>query len=166
MTGYTMFGMGVADRFAGNFATARDHFKLALNALNAVRNTYFAVMVESELGHLARITGELAEAKAVYQHTLPEFVNRGSRGAIAHQLECLAFIAQVEGQPERAVKLLSAAAVLRELSDSVRAPWEQVEFEKAVGALRTNLGEEAFNALWTAGRTLSMDAAVALALSP
>ncbi len=166
MTGYAMFGMGISARNMGNFGDARHHFQLALNALNAVRNTFFPVMIESELGHLSRIMGEMAEAKAIYQRTLPIFADRGNRDAIAHQLECFAFIAHVEGQPERSVKLLSAAAVLRAASASVRAPWEQVEFEQEIGALRTALGEETFNTLWTAGRTFSMDTAVALALSP
>ena len=64
----------------------------------------------------ARQLGNFEEALALYRETIPDWQEIGHRGAVAHQLECFAFIAKAQEQGERAVKLMSAAEALRAAS--------------------------------------------------
>jgi predicted ATPase/DNA-binding SARP family transcriptional activator len=79
----------------------------------------------------------------------------GDRRSIAYALEAFASLAHLEGQPERAVRLLGAASALREEIASPLPPSEQPEDLARKRALRETLGEEAFMEQWNAGRTAS-----------
>ena len=89
---------------------------------------------------------------------------RGHRAAVAHQLECFGLIAMVREQPARAVKLFSAAEALREVSNSVRTPVEQKEFEDAKASLQAQIEESEFNRVWNEGRTATLEQAIEYAL--
>ena len=108
--------------------------------------------------------GNLEEALALYKTTLQEWREFGHRGAVAHQLECLAFIAKAQDQGERAVRLMGAAETLREVSSSPMTPNEHTLYDKEVAELRASLDEPEFVALWAEGRTMTMDQAIAYAL--
>jgi hypothetical protein len=118
----------------------------------------------SEMAHVLRQTGNLEEALALYKQTIQEWQEFGHRGAVAHQLECLAFIAKAKEQGERAVQLMGAAEALREASSSPMTPKERTVYEREVAELRTGLDERVFAALWAEGRSLTMEQAIDLAL--
>jgi hypothetical protein len=88
----------------------------------------------------------------------------GHRGAVAHQLECFAFIAKAQEQGERAVKLMSAAEALREASSSARTPQERIEYDRELAGLRAGMDEETFDLLWAEGRSMTMEQAIEFAL--
>ena len=83
---------------------------------------------------------------------------------MAHELECIAFILIQKSQPERAVTLLGAAQVLRELIDSSMTPPERADYERVVSDLRANVNENKFKQLWDAGRAMNMEQAIKFAL--
>jgi len=87
-----------------------------------------------------------------------------TRAAIAHQLECFAFIAIADEEPERAIKLFSAAEALREKINSQMTDYEQIEYDQSIAQLRSMLAEMEFNSLWAEGRAMTMEGAIALAL--
>ena len=89
----------------------------------------------------------------------------GNRPAIAHQLECFAFLAIADEEPQRAVKLFSAAEALREIAQSPMADYERIEYDQSMEQLRYMLTEAEFNALWAEGRATPMEQAIQLALS-
>jgi hypothetical protein len=120
---------------------------------------------QSEMAHIARQMGNYREALALYRETLPDWQKIGHRGAVAHQLECMAFIAKGQEQGERAVKLMSAAEALREASSSPRTPQERLEYERELEGLRAGLDEKAFDLLWAEGQSMTMDQAVDFAMS-
>ena len=92
------------------------------------------------MAHAARQLGNFEEALALYRETIQEWQEIGHRGAVAHQLECFAFIAKAQEQGERAVKLMSAADALREVSSSPRTPQEQIEYDRELAGLRRRYG--------------------------
>ena len=73
----------------------------------------------------------------------------------------------VEGEFERAAKLLGAASALALTTNRVpgRALLQSTSLDDDLNAIRDALGEEAFTAAWDAGRALSLEAAVQAALS-
>ncbi len=122
-------------------------------------------MMTSELGHIARHTGDMKEARRTYQETIKGWQDWGNRSAIANQLECFAFIAIAEEEPQRAIKLLGAAEALREKISSPMTDYEQIEYDKEVAQLRSLLTESDFNPLWAEGRALTMEPAIEFALN-
>ncbi len=88
----------------------------------------------------------------------------GARASVAHQLECFAFIAVAEEEPQRAAKLLGAAEALRDKAQSQMTDQERVEYDQSVAQLRAMLAETEFNALWAQGRAMTMEQAIQFAL--
>ena len=119
----------------------------------------------SEIGHIARMQGDVSQAREIYRQTILAFQELGNRPAVAHQLECFAFIALAEAEAQRAVQLLGAAEALREKIESPMTDFERSEYDQAVARLRLLLPEAEFNALWAEGRSLRREQAVRLALS-
>jgi hypothetical protein len=116
------------------------------------------------MAHVARQRGNYKEALALYRETLPDWQKIGHRGAVAHQLESLAFIAKAQEQTERAVKLMSAAEALREASNSPRTPQEQIEYDRGLASLRAGMDEKTFDVLWAEAQSMSMEKAIDLAM--
>ncbi|HEU0297116.1 MAG TPA: adenylate/guanylate cyclase domain-containing protein [Anaerolineales bacterium] len=119
---------------------------------------------QSEMAHTLRKTGNLEEALGLYRETITAWQELGHRGAVAHQLECFAFIAKARGEDERAVKLLSAAEILREIAGSPMMPMERLEYEKELAELRAGIDEKSFASLRAEGRSMSMEKAIEFAL--
>jgi hypothetical protein len=88
----------------------------------------------------------------------------GHRSAVAHQLECLAFIAKAIEQPDKAARLLGAAEALRQKINVEMTPPEREEYEKEVADLKANMDGKEFASLWADGRSMEMDQAIELAL--
>jgi hypothetical protein len=123
-----------------------------------------ANMVQSEMAHMERAEGKLTSAGAIYRETILVWKRLGHRAAVANQLECYAFIAKAQEQPERAVHLLGAAEALREMIQIDMSQLERVEYEREVADLKKNMSEADFNAAWEKGRSMTLDEAVELAL--
>jgi len=95
---------------------------------------------------------------------IPGWKDLGHRAAVAHELECIAYILSRKEEPERAITLLSAAQTIRNVIDMPRTQIEDEEYEKEVSTVRGMLSEAEFEKIWDDGKTLSMDAAIEFAL--
>ena len=105
-------------------------------------------MIKSEFAHVLRYEGNYVEAIPAYHETIKEWQRMGHRSAVAHQLECLAFIAKSLEQVEKATKLFGAAEALRQKIESDMAPHEREEYEKEVSDLKANVDGKEFVSLW------------------
>ncbi|MEP6895587.1 MAG: hypothetical protein ABI986_08275, partial [Chloroflexota bacterium] len=144
---------------------AKEYYEEGLKIFRHLRHKNFETVLLNELGHVARMTGKTTEAKGIYKQTLSDFQDLGHRPAIANQLECFAFIAIAEEEPERAAKLFGAAEALREKVNAQMQDLEYVEYDNSVRRLRMLLNETEFNSLWELGRALTMDEAIQFALN-
>jgi hypothetical protein len=88
----------------------------------------------------------------------------GDRLGVAGSLEGLAAAERAQGDPEQAVRMLGAAAALREAIGSPLPPGARPAYDEQVAALRASLGEAAYCAAWGAGRALTWERAAAKAL--
>jgi hypothetical protein len=120
---------------------------------------------QSDVAHAARQLGNFEEALALYRETIQEWQEIGHRGAVAHQLECFAFIAKAKEEGERAVKLMSAAEALRDASNSPRTPQESIEYDRELAGLRAGMDEKTFVSLWAEGHSMNMEQAIEYALT-
>jgi non-specific serine/threonine protein kinase len=116
------------------------------------------------LGRLAAQQGDYARAHALLTESLSIRRKLGDRMDIAAGLESLGALAARRGQATRAARILGAADALRE---RIHAPvWagDRNEVERAVALVRDALSAE-FDSEWSAGREMSDDAAIDLALA-
>jgi predicted ATPase/class 3 adenylate cyclase len=149
----------------GNIEKARVLYKKAADDARELGNMRLVFSCHSELAHILRRHGDLDEALGLYAEVLPHWRDIGHRSAMAHELECIAFILAQKDGAETAVKLLAAAESLRASIDSKMSPKEQVEYDQALAGLHTRVDEAGFEELWNAGRSMDADQAVDLALS-
>jgi tetratricopeptide (TPR) repeat protein len=117
-------------------------------------------------GHVAHDQGDQERALALYAESLTLYKRVGDRVGIAACLEGLSCVAFAQGQMERATRLSGAAAALRDEIGAPLPPADRPAYERAVAALHTALGDDAFEAYWEAGRALSLEQAIAEALAP
>ncbi len=162
----SMFTFGIArlSGLLGDVEKARVQFKQAADDARKMGNMRIVYSCSSELAHILRRHGEIDEALAAYKYVLPKWRELGHRSAVAHELECIAFILTQKEKPDRAATLLSAAEALRQLIDSSMTPRERVEYDQAVAELRAKIEASEFKRLWDAGRSMSMDQAIKYAL--
>jgi predicted ATPase/class 3 adenylate cyclase len=149
----------------GRLDDARRSFVEAIAAYGEMRDGRFVLIARSDLAHALRRSGAVAEAEALYRETLHAWQHAGSRGAIANQLESFGLLAIGKQDPLRAARLFGAAESIREAAGAVMLPHERSEYDAAVARLRDNGDPASVDAAWADGRRLTLDEAVAFAVS-
>ena len=162
--GMVLFSIGMGSRFQGRFAEAREKFVILLPIFAAMGDYHRTNMIHSETAHMERLEGHYEKAAQLYRKTIVEWKRLGHRAAVANQLECLAFIAKIREQTERAAKLFGAAEMIREVIHIPMNGMEQAEYDREVGDLREGMNEDDFIKLWAEGRSMSLEQAVEYAL--
>ena len=163
-TAMSLFGMGRVAGGMGDLQTAREKFAQSAELARKIGNKRQMYSCYSELAHVLRENGQLDEPLGIYRDLLPKWKDLGHRAAVAHELECIAYILAKKDQPERAAAILGAAEALRKMIESVPTLMEQAEYEQEIEALRGKLPGSAFEKAWAEGQKLNMDEAMALAL--
>ena len=102
---------------------------------------------------------------ATYSVTIHGWVRSGNRGAVAHQLENVAFLRIVRGEHERAARLLGAAAALRTVARSPMIDAERMEHDRWMATLRDSADPSLVDEAMAAGGEMTMSAAVELAIA-
>ena len=158
--------LGIIAMHAGDFAAARAHFKESVRAYQEVGATFNVILEKSNLAHLERQLRNYDSALDYYRETIVAFRDISQLGAVSHQLECFGFIALAQDQPERALQLLGAASTLRERGGTPMTPDEQLYFDERLNELREKMDSMKFDSLWSQGRALTLESAIAYALEP
>ncbi len=154
----------VASR-AGRDVEAQGWFRQAAERYATVGDVRFTLSSRSELAHALRRAGAIEQAEAEYRQTILGWQRTGNRGAVANQLESLAFTAIAQDKGPRAAQLLGAAEALREASADPMTLDEHAEYDAEVKSLRGLLDPQELRAGWAEGRAMTAASAVALAIS-
>ena len=149
----------------GRLEDAERCFRQSQAQFHAIGDQRFELSVQSELGHVLRRSGRIDEAEAEYRQTLRGWQRSGNRGAVANQLESFAYVAMARGYDLRAARLLGAAEALREVAGAAMSSFERDEYDSAVVRLRGELDRGSLDSAWTEGGGMTVDAAVAFALT-
>jgi predicted ATPase/DNA-binding CsgD family transcriptional regulator len=160
----TLMELGEVAVRLGDEQTAKARYAESLAVALDLGHRVAANAIESELAHVARRLGHHAQARANYASTILAWQQSENPGAVAHQLECFAFIARTQSQAHRAARLLGAAETLREGTSSPMTTSERVEYDREVSFLRAQLAEPAFASAWSKGRAMTTAQAIAEAL--
>jgi predicted ATPase/DNA-binding SARP family transcriptional activator len=116
------------------------------------------------LGRVELNQRDLRAARPLLTESLALYRGTGKRLGIAECLESLAGLAAAERRFTRAARCLGAAEALRETMDAPLPPPERAEYDRTLRAVRGGCGDEAFASTWAAGRAMSLDQAVCVAL--
>jgi predicted ATPase/class 3 adenylate cyclase len=163
-TAMSLFGMGRIAGVTGDLATAREKFLESASLAKKLGNKRQVYSCYSEMAHVLRENGELDEPLSIYRDLLPKWRDLGHRAAVAHELECIAYILSRKDQVQQSVTLLGAADALRTLIESTATPVELVEYENELSALRLKMNEVHFQRAWEDGQRLTMEQAISLAI--
>jgi predicted ATPase/class 3 adenylate cyclase len=116
------------------------------------------------VGQVARLDGRFDDAAAHYREALRFGHELGDAASLSEPLQGLAAVAVATGDADRGVRLLGANDAIRERLGGGPPP-EWLRLGDPLADARRSLGAESYELAWEAGRTLTVDEAVALALS-
>jgi predicted ATPase/transcriptional regulator with XRE-family HTH domain len=108
-------------------------------------------------GKVDESQGDYAAARALYKESLAIGRVVSDNRHIASCLEGLAGLCVAQGEPVGAVRLWGAAEALREAMGTPIPPVYRANYDRSIANTRTQLGEQAFAAAWTEGRTMTLE---------
>ncbi|MFW6074333.1 MAG: ATP-binding protein [Chloroflexota bacterium] len=135
-------------------------FAEAVAAARTSGNPEVLALALENLGRIHRDQGDHIQAAHLLHESFDLCCATGKRWGIAASLESIAEVALARGQPVPATRFVAAAASLRERIGVPLQSFERDDYERLLANLRTMLGED-FELVWTAGRTLPIEDAIA-----
>jgi len=161
---YALRNLGRASAAQGDLAQATTLLEQSVAWFRQAGNEWGLAETLHHLAAVAAAEGEYAKAAALLHESLTLQRKLGAKRLIAESLEHVAGLAAAQGQPARAARLFGAAAALREALGTPLPLVLHAEYERAVAAARTQIDPTTFAAEWAAGRTMTVEQAVAYAL--
>jgi predicted ATPase/class 3 adenylate cyclase len=120
--------------------------------------------VIAKLAYIALRQKNYAQARNLFQQSRTLFDEYGAKIGTIYIIEGLANLAVLQGQYEGAAKILAWADVSRIAVDDLRPPVEQADVDRDLASIRAHLNDDIFAEAQAAGRIMSMDEAIKLAL--
>jgi predicted ATPase/class 3 adenylate cyclase len=161
----TMLGnLGYAELSLGDLDSARRHLLESLDIARALNDHYGVVYETFNLGLAEYLSGSLRAAEAFFAESLDQARRVGVIAGTAYALIGLAMAGNGGAQPGRSARLHGAAdQVLKVLGETLE-PLEGRLRDLDCQRLRSALGAEAFKAEYAAGKALTAEAILVLAL--
>ena len=144
----------------GDAVTAHTLIEQSLALFRETGNRWLACWTLAFLGRIKAHQGDFATARALLQESLAA-AHALDDWPRAFCLERLAVVVAAQGKHAWAARLLSAAGSLRENCGIPVTPVERTDYEPAMAAARTSLGEQAFATAWAEGRAMTFDQVLA-----
>jgi predicted ATPase/DNA-binding SARP family transcriptional activator len=119
----------------------------------------------AHLGYVYLRTDDLDQAQDSFENIISSFYEADTLIGIIYAVEGLASLSVARKQPKKAAKLFGWADRMREEINSLRWPAEDKNVDMDKSVIIELIGEEAYNAAYTEGQSLSTEQAIALAKS-
>src|SRR5260221_2230872 len=142
----------------GETTTARLLIEQSHTLWQEVENQGMLAWTLSLLGKVLAVQGDHTAARTAYEESL---LGGLAVVEIAPTLEGLAVVAAAQGETTWAVRLLAAAAALRDSLGAPLPPVYRADYERCAAAARAQLGEQAFAVAWAEGRGMTWEQALA-----
>lgn len=151
--------------YEGDYETSRSLHEESLTKGREVDDSWATAIALGDLGDVAQAQGDGIAALTFYKESLALWQRVGDERGIAQSLEGLAIQAAARSQADGAVRLLAAAAAVRETISELPSLSRRDILDRLLETARAKLGGEAYAAAWAEGRAMSLDQAVEYALS-
>ncbi len=146
---------------AGETAAAREFAQEMLDDARELGDQYRIARTLHQLAEIALAEGDVGRALPLLRDSVTLNVGQQRRGDAAQQLRRIAGIYSGQDQPERALRLLAAAAAQGDEGRTLPAADPALE-EETRAKLRATVGDARYEALWALGSGLSLTGALAL----
>jgi predicted ATPase len=157
------FNLGYLELVRGDYEAAQTELESAQNGFTVADDRYGVGRSLAALGSVALHRKQTDEAVVLLQESLRHSRTLADVDDITWALELLG-VAWAESGSPAAARLLGAAEALRESLGGALEGVELALHERGLAALAAGSGSAAAEAAWAAGRTLTADEAVVLAL--
>lgn len=148
----------------GNYEEAKSRLEEAVSIQREIGSKFYIANALNNLGNVVRSQGDYVQARRLYVESLQINRELGDGWAIAYLLEDIGCLEVLEGQPERALRLVGAGSALRERIGAPLPSKERDKLEKALHAARQGLEEVEQTAAWEQGREMDAEHAIVYAL--
>ncbi len=162
---YSLMNLGNVAYSQSDYVAAHALYEGGLSLFRELGNTSGIANSLMNLGNVATRQGDYVVSRALYEESLTISRESGGKLSIAACLDTFAQLAYQEQHVALAAPLWGAATALRDGIGSPRSPRDQEQFDRGVAAVRSALGEAAFDAAFAEGRALTMEEAIAYALN-
>jgi non-specific serine/threonine protein kinase len=164
-----MFGplhlLAAGTRQAGDYVRARALYEESLALSREHGDERGTAMELLNLAAVEKHLGNLSRAGALLRESIPQIRAVGDDGMTVAWLVVMAGVLADGAEPARGARLLGAVDAVMEASEQVLDPDDQAEYEQAVASARTSLGDAEFGAARDEGKAMSIESAVAFALT-
>src|SRR5215208_552281 len=116
------------------------------------------------LGWIALLQDHLGKAAEIFRESLAPAWDLGLNRQVQGALEGFACVAGAKGDAERAARLWGAAQALQDAKNIPRDTDFLAEADARISAVRSGMGEEAWEEAWRKGTAMTLDDAVSYAL--
>ncbi len=157
---HALMKIGLADVAAGRHGSAEELFTECLRIQRAVGNTGSIYYSIANLALTAYHRGDYPTALSRYHEALDLLDAMPNKSALAGTLDGLGATIAATGDPSRGARLLGAADALRRSIGTTLFPSELPQYEASVAAIRTILGDEAFDVQWRIGASVTLQRAL------
>ena len=140
-------------------------YEEALALYTEIGDRWMARIVRWGVGVTATVLGRYDEARAQFNEGLKGSRDLGNFWGLPYMFEALAALAVAEGRFERTARLLGAAEALRAKHGVSTEPADHPALREILASASDHFAKEEFGAARREGRTMTVDQAVAFALS-
>ena len=152
--------LGIAELLRGHGAAADTRFAEAEAIAGETPFVIHQILFRQGRAAFARLNGELGTAEVLERTVLRLAMPAGVIPAVVDSLDSLAGLLAATGREHEAVRLFAAAATKRVTMGYVRMPLRELVYAADLQAAKDALGTSKFEAAWSEGSRLSLDAAV------
>lgn len=157
--------LGEIARSAGDDARARTLTEEALTMYRNLGHVRGQVHALHNLAYVRLHEGDPAGARTLFRESLVLARELGTMRDQAFAVVGLASASLADVEASRVTRLLGAAAAALSTIEVRLEPAEDVEFQRAMEAMRTQLDPAAFAAAWAEGRAMTLEQAIEYALA-
>jgi predicted ATPase len=160
-------GLGKIAFDRGDCTRARALYEEGLQVADELgQKSEYATTLGINLAELAAEEGKFDEARTLCMASVRNSQEGGDKESIVTELSICAWLCFAsDGQAEAAAQLLGAVERIRETLGIALPPRQRARYERRVATIRDALDEEVFTAAWARGKAMTIDEAVAYALS-
>jgi predicted ATPase/DNA-binding SARP family transcriptional activator len=158
---HVRYSMADVARLRGDHDVATDLYLASLAKLRDKGDRRCVASILYNLGALELGRADRVGARALLRQSLALRRELGDQSGVAECLEGFAALDEPGGDPISAVRLLAVADALRTRTGSARPSSDDQAIADRLRALRTSVGDEAFDAAWRAGQDLDPDVVAA-----
>jgi DNA-binding CsgD family transcriptional regulator len=148
----------------GKYERARQAYEQSLAQHLDLGQATDTAGAKSSLGHAYLKLGALARARELFLESTETQRSAGNRRGLAECLLGFGVLAQVQGQPEKAVRLLAAAVSQEGMGMLYATPAQRRAYEHHLAAAEAALSAPRFAKAKQAGQAMTLDQAIDLAL--